>query len=450
MNKPDVTLSFVPGTTRAKEVRYLLNLALPVIVAELGWMAMGVVDTIMVGRLGPTAIGAVSLGNAIFDVAAVFGLGLVLGLDTYVSQAFGAGRRAECDDWLWQGVWLALLMMVPLMAVIAASVPLMNAFGVQAAVLFEARPYIEAMIWSLPALLLYFVLRRYLQGIGKVRAVMFALLSANLVNAAGNKVLGEMFGIAGVGWSTCLSRAYMVGVLALYTVAVDRQLLQRITRPRLGAIRSLLALGIPAGGQILLEVGVFATATLLAGKLQTESLAAHHIVLNIAGSSFMVPLGISSAAAVAVGHAIGEGDPLRARRLGWMAVGLAVAFMSTMALVMFLMPELPLRAFTQNTEVLAIAVPLLFVAAVFQIFDGIQVAVTGAMRGSGDTRTPMYANLVAHWLLGLPAGYYLCFYAGMDVVGIWTGLSAGLVMVGSVLLFAWWRSSPRLAASAHS
>ena len=433
------------ATARTSDIRYLLNLALPVVVAELGWMAMGVVDTIMVGHLGPTAIGAVSLGNAVFDVAGIFGIGLLLGLDTYVSQAYGASQRHECEWWLWQGLWLALLASVPLMLALAITEPLLSALGVQPSVLYEARPYIQAMVWSLVPLLLYSALRRYLQGIAKVRIVMVALVSANIVNAVGNKIFVEIFGVAGVGWATCASRVYMFSVLAVYAVLDDRHLLGRSRFVQFHAIRQLLSLGIPAAGQILLEVGVFATATVLSGRLRTESLAAHHIVLTIAGTTFMVPLGISSATAVAVGHALGSGDPERAKRLGWYAIGIAAAFMSTMALTLFLVPTTLLELFTANTTVLAIAVPLLFVASIFQIFDGIQVTVTGAMRGAGDTRTPMYANLMAHWLIGLPSGYYLCFIAGMDVAGIWTGLSAGLVIVGSILLFAWWRSSLRVA-----
>src|SRR5687767_14199844 len=199
------------------EIRDIVRLALPVILAELGWMFMGVVDTIMVGHLGPTAIAAVSLGNAMFDVAGIFGIGLVLGLDTLVSQAYGAGRQTECERWLWQGLFLGLAATPLLMLVITAGVPVMRIVGVQPGVLFEAEPYVQAMNWSLGPLLIYAVFRRYLQGIGRVKVVMFALLSANLVNAFGNWMLVDPFGVAGVGWSTFAARVYMAGVLAAYT-----------------------------------------------------------------------------------------------------------------------------------------------------------------------------------------------------------------------------------------
>jgi multidrug resistance protein, MATE family len=422
------------------EIRHIVQLAVPVILAELGWMLMGVVDTIMVGPLGPTAIAAVSLGNAMFDVAGIFGIGLVLGLDTVISQAYGAGRQEECDRWLWQGLFLAAAATPPLILAIALSVPVMRAAGVQRGVLFEAEPYVRAMYWSLGPLLVYAVFRRYLQGIARVKAVMFALLTANLVNAAGNWLLIGRFGVAGVGWATFISRVYMAAVLGGYTSLREPAALRHLPAPRWTRIGELLRLGLPAAGQILIEVGVFATATVLAGKLATESLAAHHIVLTIAGTTFMVPLGISSAGAVAVGHALGRGDGAQAKRAGWIAIAMAAAFMAAMVLAMVAAPRVLLGTFTKNTDVLAIAVPLLSVAAVFQVFDGIQVTATGVLRGAGDTRTPMYANLVAHWVLGLPVGYFLCFSFGLGAVGIWMGLSAGLIVVGSLLLLVWWRA----------
>lgn len=182
--------------TFRKELRTVLDLALPVIIAELGWMFMGVVDAMMVGPLGPAALGAVSLGNAMFDVAAICGIGLLLGLDTVVSQAFGAGREDECDRWLWQGVHLAVIATPVMMLGVAASVPIMRLADVNKPVLHEAVPYLNALNWSILPLLLYGAFRRYLQGISRVKPVMFALVTANLVNVAGNYMLIGPFGIA--------------------------------------------------------------------------------------------------------------------------------------------------------------------------------------------------------------------------------------------------------------
>jgi MATE family multidrug resistance protein len=210
-------------------------------------------------------------------------------------------------------------------------------------------------------------------------------------------------------------------------------------RLEFGWFRRLIALGAPAATQVALEIGVFATATALAGRLPAVALAAHQIALNYAALTFMVPLGISSAAAVRVGHAVGRGDPAAASRAGWTALLFAVLFMSAAALAFLGVPHLLLRAFTNDPGVISVGVTLLFVAAVFQLFDGVQGVATGALRGLGDTRTPVFWNLLGHWGVGLPFGYWLCFGAGFGVVGLWWGLSLGLIICGAILLAVWAR-----------
>jgi multidrug resistance protein, MATE family len=420
-------------------LRQILALALPVIAAELGWMFMGVVDTIMVGPLGPAAIAAVSIGNAGYEVFALTGIGLLLGLDTLVSQSFGAQETKECNRWLWQALYLAAVISGPMMLAMSVVPAVLRGARVNASVVSLAAPYLHALTWSLPPLLIYAACRRYLQGMSVVRPVMFALISANVVNAVGNRLLIGPYGVAGVGWSTCIARVYMAAALACVAILREPDLLRRIPRPDPQRVWRLLQLGAPAAGQLLLEIGVFATATVLAGRLSAQALAAHHIAINIAATTFMVPLGVSSAAAVAVGQAIGRGDPAGARRAGWLSLALGAGFMFTAAIVLLTAPAALIGIFTRNSGILEIAVPLMFVAALFQTFDGIQVVATGVLRGAGNTRTPMLANLLAHWLLGLPAGYLLCFTFGLGVTGLWIGLSIGLIAVATLLLAAWWR-----------
>jgi MATE family multidrug resistance protein len=397
---------------------------------------MGVVDTIMVARLGSAAIGAVSIGGILFETLAIFGIGLLLGLDTLVSQAWGAGRPEDCDRSVWQGLYLAAAVAPVLMAAMQFFPPLMKAVKVHVDVLALAVPYLHTMTWSLPSLFVYAALRRYLQGMSLVRPVMIALITANLVNVAGNALLIPHFGVEGAGWATCGARVYMAGFLAAHAVKRRPHLL---TPPAVDfrRIRELLRLGFPAACQILFEIGVFAMATVLAGKLTPDALAAHHVVLNIVATTFMIPLGVSSAGAVLVGQAIGRHDPTSARHSGSLAIAFGAAFMLTMAVLFLTAPRLLLGVFTDNGDVLALAVPLLMIAAAFQIFDGMQVVTTGVLRGAGNTRTPMLANLMGHWLLGLPAGYVLCFIFGFGVNGLWMGLSLGLIVVGSFLLTAW-------------
>ena len=422
-----------------REFRAVVALSVPVIVAELGWMFMGVVDTMMVGSLGAVAIGAVSVGGILFDTLAICGIGMLLGLDTLVSQAWGAGSRDDCDRSLWQGLYLSAAMSPLIIAAMQLLPPGMRVANVNADVLALAVPYLYTMAWSVPPLLVYATVRRYLQGISIVRPVMFTLVTANIVNAAGNYFLIPRYGIEGAGWATFGARVYMAAGLAVYAVARHPHLLKPPALD-LDRIRELTKLGAPAAGQILLEVGVFAMAAVLAGRLTPDALAAHQIVLMIAGTTFMVPLGISSAAAVLVGQAIGRKDVRLAKHSGWLAIALGVAFMSMMALSFVIAPQFLIRLFTSDASVLKLAAPLLTIAAVFQVFDAIQVITTGALRGAGNTRTPMLANLMGHWLLGLPTGYALCFSVGLGVNGLWMGLSLGLIVVGTILLAVWRRS----------
>jgi MATE family multidrug resistance protein len=435
------------------EIRPMLSLAVPVVLAELGWMAMGVVDTMMVGRVGAEAIGAVSIGRALFFTVFVVGLGLLLGLDTLVSQAYGAGRLADCNRSLLHGVYLGFALAPPMILVMRGASRFLEPWGIDPTVLDSALPYIRAVSWSVPPLLLYTAFRRYLQGVNRVRPVMVALISANLVNIAANWILifGKLgapaLGAAGAGWATCIASCYMVLVLLFAIVLHDREerggLLRTPLRLDPARIRRLLDLGFPAAGQLLLEVAVFATATALAGRLQPMWLAAHQIALTAASVTFMVPLGISQAGAVRIGQALGRRDPIGAQRAGWTALAFGAGFM-TAAGVLFLVAPRPLvRLFTSDASVVGAGASLLAVAAFFQLSDGLQIVATGALRGAGDTRTPLLWNLLGHWVLGLPIGYYLCFVRDLGAVGLWVGLLIGLTVTGVSLVLVWTRVARR-------
>jgi multidrug resistance protein, MATE family len=206
---------------------------------------------------------------------------------------------------------------------------------------------------------------------------------------------------------------------------------------------ALLRLGAPAATQILLEIGAFSAATALCAKLGAVPLSGHEIALNCAALSYMVPLGISSAAAVRVGQQLGRGDPEGARRAGWSAIVIGAGFMTCSGLLFVSMPRLIARMFSPDPTVIRVGATLLMVAAAFQLFDGLQTVATGALRGAGDTRTPMFANFVAYWLIGLPLGYLLAFRMGWGALGIWIGLCIGLMIIGSALLMTWHRKALR-------
>ncbi|MBK5293181.1 MAG: MATE family efflux transporter [Acidobacteriia bacterium] len=439
-----------------REFRSLLDLAVPLVLGELGWMTMSLVDTMMVGRVSKEAIGAVSLGGMLFYAVAVIGMGILLGLDTLVSQSYGAGNTQDCHHSLIQALYLCLPLAPLLMGLQWCWSLLLAPFGVHPAVIAETTPYLKAIMWSTFPLLLYAAMRRYLQGMNLVKPVMFALISANLVNAGANWVLifGNLgfpaYGAAGAGWATCISRVYMALVLVVYIYIAERKglgLMRANWSLDLERIRRLVSLGLPAATQIVVEVGVFALVTVLIGKLEPRFLAAHQIAISAASFTYMVPLGLGAAAAVRVGQAIGRRDGAGAGRAGWAAMTLGGATMSWFGLMFLLAPGWVARVFTTDPEVITAAGSMLAVAAVFQLFDGLQGVATGALRGAGDTRTAAASHLIGYWVIGLPLGYYLCFSVGWGAVGLWAGLCLSLIAIGVVLTGAWWRMAKRICAS---
>jgi MATE family multidrug resistance protein len=417
-------------------------------------MSMGVVDTLMVGPLGPAAIGATGMGSSVFTAIVIFGMGLMLGLDALVSQAYGARRLAESVRWLHHGVFLALAASPFVMLAAWGAFATMDWWGLHPEIRVLAGPYLRIVAFGALPLLLYAAARRYLQGVHVVRPIMVALISANAVNAAANWVLiyGRLgmpaLGVEGSAWATTLARVYMAWFLFVAIRRLhrrgDRELLDVSVVFDVARLTRLVTLGFPAAAQITLEVGVFATATALAGRLDPISSASHQIALNLASLAFMVPLGLSSAAAVRVGHAVGAGDATRAVRTGWTALAAGGVVMATIGLAFFLWPEPMLRAFTTDVRVIDIGIRLLAIAAAFQLFDGAQAVATGVLRGLGETRTPMITNAIGHWVLGLPTGYTLCFVAGWGVAGLWIGLSIGLVFVAIALTAEWTRRTRHL------
>jgi MATE family multidrug resistance protein len=439
-----------------REFRAMFALALPIVLAELGWMAMGVVDVMVVGRLPESAqaIGAVSVGTVVFYTVALLGMGLMLGLDTLVSQAFGAGDIQDCHHSLLQAIYVSIGATPILMALIWLAMELLGKFGIEPDVQRVSTRYVHAMLWSTFPLLLHYAFRRYLQGMNIVRPVMIALFTANIVNLAANWVLvfgnlgAPAMGVAGSGWATCLSRGYMTVFLGLYVVYNDRRrrtgLFDIPMRLDFARVRELVRLGLPAAAQMSIEVGVFAVAAVFIAKLDEVSLAAHQIAIIAISVAYMMPLGISSAAAVRVGQAIGRGDPRGAAMSGWTALALG-SLLELGVVGIFIAAGAPIaRRVTADHNIIDVAVGLLILAAIFEVFDGFQTVSTGALRGLGDTRTPMICHFVAYWICGLPTGWYLCFRRGWGVTGFWVGFVVALVPLGIVLLAVWWRKSAAL------
>jgi MATE family multidrug resistance protein len=317
-------------------------------------------------------------------------------------------------------------------------------------VLELAIPYTKALAVGLLPLLLYFAVRRCLQAMNMVKPVAFALISANIINALGNWILiyghwrAPAMGAVGSGWSTAIARLYMAFVLVGYLLWYDRkhrtELLRTPVDIDLPRIRRLITLGLPAAIQFTLESGVFAFVTALIARLGAVPLASHQIALNTVAFTYMVPLGIASAAAVRVGQAIGRGDSKGAGDAGGTAIFLGAAFMTGASAGLLLFPRWIARMYTPDETIIRSTILLLAAGAAFQLFDGIQTVATGALRGAGDTRTPMFCHFTAYWIIGLPLGAWLCFSHGWGAFGLWAGLSLALILIGIVLLLVWRRT----------
>jgi MATE family multidrug resistance protein len=449
-------------------VRSVLVLALPLVLAEVGWMFMAVVDTIMVGHLPHPAItiSAVALAQVLYNTLA-FGIGgILLGLDTYLSQSHGAGKLEEANGWLLHGVLLAAILSAVLMAVVYAASFALLRFPVDPIIRTQAATFLRVLNLGTPPLLLALTLRRYLQAFNHVRPIAIALVTANVVNA----VLDWLFlfphswfahsrgqltlpghGVVGAAISTSLARLYLAACFAIAIWFFDgrhsyglRTVSRRIEASRL---KQLALYGAPVGAQIFVEISIFGTVTYIIGIFGPLPLAGHEIALNIASITFMVPFAISAAASVRVGQAIGRKAPAEASAAGYTAIGLGAAFMLCASAALVVAPRLIARAFTADRAVIAAAVPLLLVAAAFQFFDGVQVTATGALRGAGNTHTGLIVHLCGYWLIGMPVGVVLAFHFKLGAVGLWSGLCAGLVVAAGALLRSWQKTSRAIATT---
>ena len=375
-----------------------------------------------------------------------------------------AGQWLSLPDWPVARRLFAVILAALLMGLIALAPIFMLRLPIDHQVLTRAVSFLRALNWGTPVLFLYFTLRRYLQAFNHVRPIAVALVTANLCNAFGNWLLiyGHSWGpihipalgITGSGLATSISRAYLALFVAATVWRVERQhnyglrsMLRHIESSRL---TRLTLLGAPAGAQIFVEIAIFATVTFLIGTMGALPLSGHEIALNCASFTFMVPFAISAAAAVRVGQAIGRKAPQEAAAAGWAAILFGAACMATFSAILFLFPHPIARAFTPDPNVIAATIPLLFVAALFQFFDGLQITATGALRGAGNTHAGLIVQIVGYWIIGLPIGYLLAFRLHHGAVGLWLGLCAGLIVAGTALTTVWHRTTQKLRTKPQS
>ncbi|AKF07972.1 MATE family efflux transporter [Sandaracinus amylolyticus] len=439
-----------------QELAELARLATPLVLTNLGNMALSLVDIAIVGRLGASELAAAGLGNAIFFLLAVFGMGLMFGLDPLIAQAVGAGEHRTARRILWQGVWLAVAVTVPLSAIVIAIGEQLHRFDATPEVLSLTRTYLHARLPSLLPFLVLAASRAYLQALGRTRSLLIAVVVANVVNVPvamglsfGYAPLGvPAFGIAGAGYATAVATIVQLVIAAAPITVLD-------VPPGDGSLRApdrvLLARAVRIGGaiavQFLIEAGSFSLVTMLMTRFGTEVMGGHQVALSLVSTTFQIALGVGAATSVRVGHAIGRDDAVATRRAGLVGVASGTAIMTVGALVLLAIPEHLASLFTLEPAVIRTAVPLLFVAACFQLSDGAQTIAQGALRGAGDTFWPLVINLSGHYAVGLPLGIALAWgVLDLGAAGLWWGLSAGLTCVAIAMTVRFVRLSRRAIA----
>ncbi len=426
------------------ELRPLLRLTAPLAVLQLSYTSIGAVTTAVVGRLGEVPLSAVGLGNALYFGVTVIGLGLVMGFDPLISQAIGAGEEEEAQSLFWQVCWLALFVSAPLFLLVVIVAQLLPWFGVDPESISDTRQYLYARVLSLFPFLLTAAARSYLQARERIGSLLLAAVVSNVVNVPvciaftyGYPPLGiPAMGVFGAGLSFGVSGLVMASIML-----VDAAPLSTYARPQLDQMKRALTIGAPLAGQLFAEVGAFTIVTVAIGWFGSRALAAHHVALTCASIAFQVSLAIGAAAAVRVGRAIGEGDTDRARTAGFTALFVGGVF-TVITSIIFALAGAPLAGlFTDAPEVIASAIPLIIIAAVFQLGDGAQAIAAGALRGAGDTKVTFAANVVGHYVIGLPIGLGLAFSLGLEERGLWWGITTGLIAVAILLTVRFHRLS---------
>ncbi|HEY1546633.1 MAG TPA: MATE family efflux transporter [Kofleriaceae bacterium] len=425
---------------KQSELRSLIMLAAPLAAQQVGVQLMGNVDAALLGHYSDAALAGAGVGNNLLFGVSSLGLGVVMGMDTVVPQALGAGRFDDARRAVGAGVRLAVLVGLVLTLVTFATPLILDLARVDPAVIAEAKPYLYLRAVGIVPFLITVALRSYLAAHHVTRPLIVAVVVGNVLNFFLDVALIfgvpalhiPPMGVIGAALATTAVLALTVVVYALGVRALDRG----TPRPpsTTADLKAIVKVGAPVGGQIFAEVGIFGVATVIAAHLGEMPAAAHSIALGVASFTFSFSVGIASATSVRVGLATGAGDLALARRRGLAGLALGLAVMACFAAVFALIPGTLARAFTDDATVVATTVPLLYVAAAFQLFDGTQSVVAGALRGLGHTRETLYGNLVGHYLVGLPVVLLLGFTAGLGVTGVWWGLSCGLAVTGIYLL----------------
>ena len=426
-----------------KHIWETFNLAYPVIIGQLGFIMMGVVDSIMVGELGAVPLAGASLGNSMFILIFIIGLGVSMSVTPLIAILVGAKRFQECGIYFRQSLIVNIVLGLILMSVVFFTSNLFEYLNQPLAVAEQASSYTKIIALSIMPAMLFHTYKQFIEGFSIMKPAMIIAIVANIINAFANWVFiyGNIgmpaLGLNGAGWATFFSRVFMAFVIMLYVMNKEyfKQFdvnfhFKKINFP---VIKKILSIGLPSGFQYFFEVGAFSFAVIMIGWLGTNQLAAHQIAINLASITFMVVLGISAAGGIRVGNEVGKKDIVEVRKAGFTAVIMGASIMFTFGIIFIVLNEFLPTLYIDNEDVIRIASSLIIIAALFQISDGIQGVGIGVLRGLTDVKIPTLITFIAYWVLALPIGYIFGFVFHFGVEGVWVGLLLGLTASATML-----------------
>ena len=446
--------NYKPNGFRKYSVHYIPNfrLAFPVVLSQAGQMVVALADTLMVGRLGAIQLAAASLANSIFVVGLVFGIGIVSGITPLVGKEYGAGNRPAAGGWLKNGLLVFAILAIIQVLLLAVVVLVLPYLGQPPQVVELAIPYYLILVVSLIPFQIFIVFKQYAEGLGNTRIAMIITISANVVNILLNYIFiyGKLgfpaYGLSGAGYATLIARLIMPlsFVWFFFTLSyfqADR-VHWKINPIKIKSAIKLISFGVPIAGQYVAEVLAFSLGSIMMGWLGAKALAAHQVVLSLASFTYMVSSGFAAATTIKVSHFRGQNRPGLARSSVFASLHQVLLFMG-LSVTMFCIFRFKIPGlFVPDPEVIAIAGYLMLIAGMFQLFDGSQVVMLGALRGYEDVKIPMVVVLISYFIIALPVSYFFAFTVNLGPAGIWIGYLIGLMSVG-ITLFVRFRKLSR-------
>ncbi len=434
-----------------QHVLLTLKLGLPLILGQITVVAMSFVDTVMAGRLGSIALAAVGVGSAVWASVVVFVLGILMATPPLVSEMDGAGRHEKIGPLIRQVMWLALILAIFSFVILRTLPPVFELMGTRPEVRPDAIGYLKAISWGIFPFTLFLAFRYLADGVSHTRYTMYISFLGLLLNIPFNYVLmfGKLgfpaLGVRGCGYATaavlfCQMLAYGA-IIGTHRHFRPFGVFSQWEKPDWHEIRRVVRLGFPIGVAVFAEAGFFSVVTIMASRLAPHVIAAHQITLNFASLLFMIPLGLAMVITIRVGNAVGRKCPEDIRRAGWVGIALTLVTQTISAMILFTWPEQIAHLYTDDALIVSVAVSLLFLAGIFQLADGLQVAAAGALRGLQDTRFLMFSTILAFWGVGFVVSWWLTFEKNMGAEGLWIGLIAGLILAAILNLWRFYQKT---------